>query len=416
MVTSEPNGVMTSFSSDQALVDGLHAGDCDAFERLYGDYHPAIYNLCARILGDREEAQDLTQDVFIKAFSSPPVAVGGSVKLRPWLYRVATNTCFNHLRGRDKLGGDATIIDAARAPVDEYERTQTVALVEQSLGELNERYRTVLVLRDLHGLPAVEIAEVMAVSRPAADVLVHRARAAFKSAFSKLRGDTGAAPANLGLVLAPLSIPAALHALPPLPASFGPMPQPIMDVSPAPHAAPGVPAPHAVPLPDLSSSVGPASAGVLTKVGAALTTKIGITAAAATLAVGGGAAMYKAESEDDHRGGAAQWQQTSPSGDSHHASHEWSPHEARWGAAANWKGHGWPISGHAGQWDSHDGTRDSQDDGHTSDGRGGSSDHGSGGDGGSDTPATHDDPGDTRSPTHDGSGDTSGTHRSDSVE
>ena len=251
------------------LVRGLQAGRRDAFERLYGDYHAPIYNLCARVLGDREEAKDVTQEVFIKAFDQLPEADPESFGLRPWLYRVATNACFNHLRSRRKLdgGGDAGLEQAASG-VDEFERAQTVALVEQSLGEMNERYRTALVLKDLQGLPPEEIAEVMEVSRPTADVLVHRARASFKTVFAKLAGSNAVAPAALGLVLVPLSVPAALQAMPVLPAHLAPL--------------------HALPQPDISSAVGPAGAGLLTKIGAAVTTKAAIGAAAAAVVIGGG--------------------------------------------------------------------------------------------------------------------------------
>ena len=211
-------------ATDPDLVRGLRAGRRDAFERLYGEYHAPIYNLCARVLGDREEAKDVTQEVFIKAFDQLPAADAESFGLRPWLYRVATNACFNQLRSRRKLdgGGDAGLEQAASG-VDEFERAQTVALVEQSLGEMNERYRTALVLKDLQGLPPEEIAEVMEVSRANADVLVHRARASFKTVFAKLAGSDAAAPAALGLVLLPLSVPAALQAMPPLPAHLAPV-------------------------------------------------------------------------------------------------------------------------------------------------------------------------------------------------
>ena len=204
------------------LVLGLQAGSTDAFERLYAEYHAAIYNLCARILCDREEAQDVTQDVFIKAFSRPPAA-DERLNLRAWLYRVATNACYNALRARTRHGGPGgETLDAVPAGVDEYERAQTAALVGQSLEQLNERYRTALVLKDLHGLPPVEIAAVLQVSRPAADVLVHRARASFRSVFRRLAGRDATAPASLGLVLLPLSVPAALHVMPPLPAAAPP--------------------------------------------------------------------------------------------------------------------------------------------------------------------------------------------------
>ena len=398
MVTNEAHGVMTSPSSDRSLVDGLHAGSRDAFERLYGDYHPAIYNLCARIVGDREEAKDLTQEVFIKAFSSPPAA-GGSVKLRPWLYRVATNACFNHLRARNRIGGDGTTIDAARAPVDEYERAQTVALVEQSLGELNERYRTALVLRDLHGLPAGEIAEVMAVSRPAADVLVHRARAAFKTAFRKLGGDTGAAPASLGLVLAPLSVPAALHALPPLPASLGATPHP-------PAAAPvraGTPRrPAARPL-----FVGrprrrrPADEDRRRPLDQDRHHRRGRDA-------------RRRRRRGRLQGRVARRPHRAAAATSQHVSDELSEHDGSGTAGSHWEGHGRPVHGHLGHRDSHAGTWSWQDDGHSSDGSGTTSHHASDGGGTSGTSTTHDGGGSTWSPSHDGSGGTSGTHESDS--
>lgn len=261
-------------ATDPDLVRGLRAGRRDAFERLYGEYQAPIYNLCARVLGDREEAKDLTQEVFIKAFHQLPAADAESFGLRPWLYRVATNACFNQLRSRRKLdgGGDAGLQQAA-SRVDEFERAQTVALVERSLGEMSERYRTALVLKDLQGLSPAEIAEVMEVSRPTADVLVHRARASFKTSFSKLAGEDATAPAALGLVLLPLSVPAALQAMPPLPAHLAPV--------------------HALPHPDISSATGPAGAGLLTKIGAALSTKAALTAAAAAVVIGGGVVAVK---------------------------------------------------------------------------------------------------------------------------
>jgi RNA polymerase sigma-70 factor (ECF subfamily) len=256
-------------ATDPELVRGLQAGRRDAFVRLYGEYHAPVYNLCARVLGDREEARDVTQEVFIKAFDKLPTADAESFALRPWLYRVATNACFNQLRGRRKLdGGGGTGLEQVASGVDEFERAQTVALVEQSLGEMNERYRTALVLKDLQGLPPEEIAEVMEISRPTADVLVHRARASFKSVFARLAGEDAPAPAALGLVLVPLGVPAALRMMPPLTA----------------HLAPA----HALPHPDISSAAGPAGVGLLTKIGGAVTTKAAITAAAAAVVSGGG--------------------------------------------------------------------------------------------------------------------------------
>ena len=269
-------------ATDPDLVRGLRAGRRDAFERLYGEYQAPIYNLCARVLGDRDEAKDVTQEVFIKAFDQLPATEPESFGLRAWLYRVATNACLNRLRSRSHLdaGGDAGLEQAASG-VDEFERAQTVALVEQSLGEMNERYRTALVLKDLQGLPPAEIAEVMEVSRANADVLVHRARASFKTVFAKLAGSDATAPAALGLVLLPLSVPAALQAMPPLPTHFAPV--------------------HAPVHPAIPATAGPAGAGLLTKIGAALTTKAAIGAAAAAVVIGGGAIAVKEVEQKSHR-------------------------------------------------------------------------------------------------------------------
>ena len=137
------------------------------------------------------------------------------------------------------------------------------------------------MLRDLHGLPPEEIAEVMEVSRSAADVLVHRARASFRSVFAKLAGEVPA-PASLGLVLARLSVPAALHIMPPLPHIAAPA-----------HPIP----PH---LAHLASQ--PHTGGLLNKLAGAASTKIAIGAAAA-LAVGGSVlAVRDVERSQGHRG------------------------------------------------------------------------------------------------------------------
>ncbi len=319
-------------ATDPEFGRGLRAGRHDAFERLYGEYHASIYNLCARIVGDREEAKDLTQEVFIKAFGQLPQQ-SEDMKLRAWLYRVATNACFNALRKRGQPSdGESVALEDVPAARDEFQRAGDVALIEESLAQLNERYRTALVLKDLQGLGAAEIASVLEITRPNADVLVHRARAAFKVAFAKLGGGDAPAPASLALVLVPLSVPAALHVMPPLPAPL----------AVAPHGPAG-PA-HGLPHPGISSSAGPAGTGLLTKIGAALTTKAAITAAAAAVVIGGAVAVHELGTRDAAPDAAAA---TSAGGSAPVASgaglglgNHGAEHHGRWA------GHGWPIGDH----------------------------------------------------------------------
>jgi RNA polymerase sigma-70 factor (ECF subfamily) len=258
--------------TDLELVRGLHARDRKALARVYGDHHAAIYNLCARILGDREEAKDVTQEVFLKALERPPKPTE-DVRLRPWLFRVATNTCLNLVRARRPgAGGDPDMMEAARDP---YEQARSAALIEGSLAAINERYRAALVLKDLHGLDGRELADVLEVSRPAADVLVHRARASFRRAFTRLAGEDAVAPANLAVALPTLAVPAALQALP-----LG-----LAQLASASGAGTAA-----------ASGAAPA-AGLLTKLAAALTSKAVVVAAGAALVAGGGVAVVELAGE-----------------------------------------------------------------------------------------------------------------------
>jgi RNA polymerase sigma-70 factor, ECF subfamily len=260
--------------TDLELVRGLHARDRKVLARVYGDYQAAVYNLCARILDDREEAKDVTQEVFLKAFASPPAAAG-DVRLRPWLFRVATNTCLNLIRSRrsDSLAEP----DLMASRTDPFEQARSAALIEGALGAVNERYRAALVLRDLHGVGAKELADVLEISRPAADVLVHRARAAFRRAFAGLAGEDAVAPANLAIALPMLAVPVALQALP-LPA--GPLASPPSLLPPAAAGAGS----------SAASGAGPA-VGVLGKITAGLGLKAAAIAAGAVIVAGGGVAV-----------------------------------------------------------------------------------------------------------------------------
>ena len=135
---------------------------------------------------------------------------------------------------------------------------------------MNERYRAALVLKDLHGLESRELAEVLEVSRPAADVLVHRARASFRRVFAGLAGEDAVVPANLALALPLLPVPAALAALP--------LPLHAPAAGRRDRRRPG--------------------AGLLTKIGAALSTKAAVVAAGAAVVAGGGVAAVELAGDD----------------------------------------------------------------------------------------------------------------------
>ena len=241
------------------------------FEQLYRDSHARVYNLAARVVGDRDDAADITQEVFLRAYTHPPDE-HGMRKPERWLYRVTVNACYDHLRRRANRATSplehAGEVASAR---DGFAAAEMTHAVEDALGTLNVRYRTALVLRDLHGLGTGEVADVMGVSRATARVLLHRSRAAFRRAFRET-APAGAGPLPaLGLAVLPaLAVPAALQA-PPLVAALTPA-APIALAS-LPHAA----------LP---------AAGLLTKIGAALGLKGAVVVAAAVVVTGSAVATH----------------------------------------------------------------------------------------------------------------------------
>ena len=174
---------------DADLVDGLRAGRRDAFEQLYELYRARIYNLAVRILQSPEDARDITQDVFIKVYRRLPGSRLSDLQLKPWLYRVAVNACYDHLRTR-RIHRDIDIVSDTRAvPVDTFEQSEMTHLVERTLGDLSERHRTVLVLKDIHGLRHDEIAGILDISRGATETLLFRARESFRSHYLELTSE-----------------------------------------------------------------------------------------------------------------------------------------------------------------------------------------------------------------------------------
>jgi len=158
---------------DSELVARAQRGDTRAFDLLIGRYQQRVVSLVRRYVGDHDEALDVAQEAFIKAYRALPNFRGDSA-FYTWLYRIAVNTAKNHLvaEGRRPTGGD---IDAELAErVDEGGRLRELATPEhylceqelvqaihQALQELPEDLRTALTLRELEGLSYEEIAKVM---------------------------------------------------------------------------------------------------------------------------------------------------------------------------------------------------------------------------------------------------------------
>lgn len=159
---------------DQQLVERAQRGDKHAFELLVGKYQRRLGRLISRFVRNAAEAEDLTQEAFIKAYRALPAFRGDSA-FYTWLYRIGINTAKNHLLAQGRRAPTSTPFDTEEAedfegasllhevatPENELMSKQVVEVVNASLQQLPEDLRTALTLREIEGLSYEEIASVM---------------------------------------------------------------------------------------------------------------------------------------------------------------------------------------------------------------------------------------------------------------
>ncbi len=171
------------------------------FEALFLAHYDGVYRLLYRIVGTREEAEDLAQEAFLR-LARQRFPAGREHNVRAWLYKVATNLAFNALRSETRrarreeqsVGQDAPAADLDAAEV--AARTDDQAAVRQALASLPERQSQLLLLRHA-GLSYRELAEAAGVAQGSVGTLLARAEAAFERAYRGMNtGDTGSMAAR----------------------------------------------------------------------------------------------------------------------------------------------------------------------------------------------------------------------------
>ena len=205
---------------DERLVADLRRHAPDSLARLHRSYAVGIYNLALRMVHQREDAEDITHDVLIRAYERLPR--DREVRLRPWLYRITLNRCYDHLRAtarrRPADHGEHEHETIARG--DPFEQAELGALFERTLETLTARQQAALLLKDVHGLSTAELAILLEVTPGSAEVLLARARTSFRSRFAVLAGvEPRALPAwiGVGAALPLVTLPPTLAAPPPVP-------------------------------------------------------------------------------------------------------------------------------------------------------------------------------------------------------
>lgn len=190
---------------EEQLVERLRRQDEAAFNELVRLYEGRIFRLVFRMLGDRAEAEDLAQEVFVTVFKSIATFRGDS-KLSTWLYRVATNHAKNRLKylGRRARGqkkeldehADATALESATMntshrmarPDEQAQGNQLEILIRQALLELPDDQRELVVLRDIENLTYEEIQDLTGLPSGTVKSRLHRARLALAQRVRELQG------------------------------------------------------------------------------------------------------------------------------------------------------------------------------------------------------------------------------------
>jgi len=173
--------------SDLELVVRAADGDASAFEEIVRQYEKKIYTYALRMSGSREDAYDLSQEIFLRTYKSLPF-FKKEARFSTWLYRIAANVCIDFFRKQKKVEQtplieedengqtEREIPDRRFDPETELEKRQLRESLEKALECLSEPHRQMIVMRDINGLSYAEIAETLELEEGTVKSRIARAR------------------------------------------------------------------------------------------------------------------------------------------------------------------------------------------------------------------------------------------------
>lgn len=170
------------------VVERVRSGDADAFEALVLEHQKKVYNLALRMVGSEEDAKDMAQEAFIRAYSSLDSFRGDS-KFSVWLYRLTSNVCIDFLRSRgrkqtvsltvedeDEDPAELEIPDERFSPEKALEKRELRESVSRGLETLSPEYRQILLLREISGMSYEEIGKALDLEEGTVKSRIFRAR------------------------------------------------------------------------------------------------------------------------------------------------------------------------------------------------------------------------------------------------
>ena len=194
--------------NDQALVEAARGGDRRALEKLLERHQGAVYRFGMKMCGEAEDAKDVLQETLFAAVRTLPDFRGAS-SISTWLYTIARSFCLKKRRTSKFAPGriesleaqgeaSAEVADSRRTPEEDASARQTKQVLDAAIAELEPMYREVLVLRDIEGLPAAEVAEILGLTVEAVKSRLHRARVAVRERVAPVLAPQAVATAQPG--------------------------------------------------------------------------------------------------------------------------------------------------------------------------------------------------------------------------
>ena len=173
--------------AERDLIRACQRGDSQALEKVVRQYQSQVYNLAYGMLGNPEDAQDIAQDVFFNVWQKIDQFKFKS-RFSTWLYRITMNRCINERNRRRRRQTTPMEMDDSQGwmPVDSATPEKHALLAEQqehlqaALGQLKDKYRTILILREMENLSYMELSEVLGCSVGRVKSRLHEARTALR--------------------------------------------------------------------------------------------------------------------------------------------------------------------------------------------------------------------------------------------
>jgi RNA polymerase sigma-70 factor (ECF subfamily) len=178
---------------DTAVIERARNGDDEAFVQIYEHFSPQIHRYVFRLIGNQEQADDVTQETFLKAFQSIH-GISRDSNLGAWLYRIASNVCFDLMRRRKLITWMPILEENDRSSEfteDDFSpRVIESQLVRRALGEMPPALAVCLVLRSVEGFSCEEIAEILKIPKGTVFSRLARARESFMEVYNRVARTT----------------------------------------------------------------------------------------------------------------------------------------------------------------------------------------------------------------------------------